>query len=148
MRISANVDPHRASSKEIPENIKIIGAGFSRPGTNSLREALHLLGYYPFNGYNFLDSNFLPTITEVLKSAMYKNSSSEPLNDKFQNLIKRILLQGFDVTLDLPLSLFFEEQMKMFPDSKIILTVRDKQKWIKSFSQAIYFSQSPSVLLH
>ena len=39
---------------------------------------------------------------------------------------------------DFPSCMFYAEQMKAFPDAKVILTVRDPAKWHKSASDTIY----------
>ena len=45
------------------------------------------------------------------------------------------MLQGFVATTDLPCAYYFEDLAKTFPEAKVILTLRDEQEWVESYSR-------------
>ncbi|WP_265266519.1 sulfotransferase family protein [Spirulina subsalsa] len=92
---------------------KIFGLGLSRTGTKSLTSALHILGFkvihYPE------DETTLRELTEG--------------NYKFS------LLDHFDGITDITVSAFYPQLDQLFPGSKFILTVRDKESWLTSLEK-------------
>jgi hypothetical protein len=42
------------------------------------------------------------------------------------------LLAGYDATTDAPACFYYRELMQAFPDARVILTVRDAEKWCQS----------------
>jgi hypothetical protein len=43
------------------------------------------------------------------------------------------LFQDFEATVDFPACLYYRELLHAFPDAKVVLTVRDPQRWFDSF---------------
>src|SRR5688572_2410884 len=95
--------------------IEVIGAGFGRTGTSSLKKALEILGYDPC--YH---------MSEVVRNSHFKFwikvSKKEPYN--FDEVFKSDKLT-YRASVDFPSSLFWKEQLKRYPDAKVILTTRD-----------------------
>jgi hypothetical protein len=46
-------------------------------------------------------------------------------------------LKGYDAGSDLPFAWYYKEMMEAFPESKVILTVRDPEKWWPSFAALV-----------
>lgn len=47
-------------------------------------------------------------------------------------------LEGFRGGVDLPCALFYKELMEVFPNAKVILSVRDPKSWYKSVKETIF----------
>lgn len=93
----------------------IIGVGFQKTGTSTLREALKILGY------------------------SVKDTSSRALipilTGKWDRILK--MLQAYDAVEDTPWFMIYKELDKLIPNSKFILTIRDEEDWYKSVSKHI-----------
>lgn len=106
------------------QQIKVIGAGLGRTGTGSLHAALQILGY---RTYHF---------AEMLKDTQHalKWGDLAEGHATADEVIDMMLNSGFNATVDLPSADLFAEQLRRFPDSKVILSVRDSgEKWAQSW---------------
>ena len=99
--------------------VEIIGAGFGRTGTASLKRALELLGYAPCHH-----------MSEVLKQPRTTVDWTTALNGDPSVLPG--LLQGYRATLDFPACLLWRELADLYPAAKVLLSVRDPQSWYAS----------------
>jgi hypothetical protein len=52
------------------------------------------------------------------------------------------LLEGYDATADLPAALYYRELLAAFPESRVILTVRDPEKWWQSAAKLVYMQNT------
>ena len=105
--------------------MKVLGAGFGRTGTMSLKIALEKLGIGPC--YHMREVVSHPSHIKI----WYDISRGEHPNwDR--------LFSGFNSAVDFPVSLFYEELINKFPDAKFILTLRDFDTWYKSTANTIY----------
>ena len=52
------------------------------------------------------------------------------------------VFEGFEACVDWPSSAFFEELHQRYPDSKVILTIRDPERWYQSARETIYPSSN------
>nr|XP_002126099.1 uncharacterized protein LOC100179181 [Ciona intestinalis]XP_026692933.1 uncharacterized protein LOC100179181 [Ciona intestinalis] len=101
--------------------MKIILAGLPKTGTNSIREALTMLGYQVYDAEN----NF-----EHLHDQWTKIMTVGGTADDFREMYKDI-----DATCDVPACHYWEEMHKAFPDAKILLMVRDtEEEWLGSMN--------------
>ena len=105
--------------------LKIIGAGFGRTGTLSLKVALEDLGFGPC--YH---------MTEVFQHPEHAKEWLAAAKDQPQDWNK--LFAGYQATVDWPGCSFYAELMEVYPDAKVILTVRDPEKWHDSVVNSIY----------
>lgn len=48
------------------------------------------------------------------------------------------IFQGYSATQDFPACTFYQELMAKYPDAKVVLTVRDPDKWYNSALATIY----------
>lgn len=104
--------------------MQIIGAGFGRTGTLSLKQALEILGY---SCYHMEDMIRRPGDMKVWTAAAKGEAVHWP--DVFD---------GYQATVDFPGSLFYRELLVSYPDAKVILTVRDREKWYDSMYRTAY----------
>lgn len=111
-------------------SIKIIGAGFPRTGTNTLRESLELLGFnktYHMKQLMFHSDNlhYWTTLRDT------DTTNWEGLYD------------GYQATVDFPCYPWYKQHMKQYPDAKVILSVRPFEDWYDSFYTTIWTVQNP-----
>jgi Sulfotransferase domain len=106
-------------------SLKIIGAGFGRTGTHSLKIALETLGFAPC--YHMVEVFSHPGHSEEWEAAAEGKA-----------IDWNALLGPYGAAVDWPASYFWRELMVLYPDAKIILTERDPQAWYKSISQTIF----------
>ena len=111
--------------------IEVIGAGWGRTGTSSLKEALEILGFPTYHMTEILANG--PAHTSFWSHAADNRSEKHDFPSVFKN---------YRATCDFPSSVFWKEQLEAYPDAKVILTVRDAEKWYASCCQTI-FRMSP-----
>src|SRR3979411_1012948 len=92
--------------------LKVIGAGFGRTGTLSLKAALEELGFGPC--YHMIEVFSHPDDVAQWEAL----PRGEPIG-----LHK--LMAGYQAAVDWPTCAFYEELMQAYPDAKVLLTVRD-----------------------
>jgi hypothetical protein len=105
--------------------MQIIGAGFGRTGTLSLKAALEQLGFGPC--YHMI---------EVFKNPGHISTWQAAIDNKPVDW-ERILAR-YESAVDFPASVFYKELMAAYPHAKVILSVRDPQRWYESTSETIY----------
>lgn len=93
----------------------IVGVGFQKTGTSTLREALKILGY------KVKDTSRRPLIP-ILKGKWHRVLS---------------LLQNYDAVEDTPWFMIYKELDRLVPNSKFILTIRDEESWYNSVKKHI-----------
>ena len=105
--------------------MNIIGAGFGRTGTASLKAALDYLGFGPcYHMYELLAE---PERVRDWTRAM----DGERVNwDQ--------VFAGYESTVDWPGCAFWRELVAEYPDAKVILTERDPDRWYESTYNTIY----------
>lgn len=105
--------------------LKVIGAGFGRTGTLSIKAALEELGFGPC--YHMTEVFGHPKHVPVWNAA----ARGETVN-------WRELFKGYQATVDWPGCTFYKEFMEIYPDAKVLLTLRDPEKWYESAQSTIY----------
>jgi hypothetical protein len=105
--------------------LEVIGAGFGRTGTQSLKAALEELGFDPC--YHMSELFGHPEHVELWEAAA--RGKSVDWNK---------ILGGYRATTDWPACSFYEELMQRYPDAKVILTVRDPNRWYESTYNTVY----------
>lgn len=104
--------------------LSVIGAGFGRTGTESLKKALELLGYGPC--YHMYE--VLPNPAHV---ALWRAAARGVLPDWDD------VFSGYRASVDWPAAFFWRELSAHYPDAKIILSVRDPDSWYASMDRTI-----------
>jgi hypothetical protein len=103
--------------------LEIIGAGFGRTGTYSLKAALELLGFGPCHHM----SEVIDTPEQIRLWG-----EAEAGRPDFATIFA-----GFRSAVDFPVSAFWQDALAAFPEAKVILSDRDPDDWYASFSQTI-----------
>jgi hypothetical protein len=105
--------------------IKVIGAGFGRTGTSSLKDALEALGFDKC--YHMREVIAQPQHAKIWRAA----AAGKPVDWD-------ALLQGYQATVDWPGCTFYRELMQRYPDAKVLLSIRDPERWYASAMNTIY----------
>jgi len=104
--------------------LKVVGAGFGRTGTLSLKVALEKLGVGPC--YHMME--VFPRPEHI--AMWHRLAFGQPIDwDQ--------LFAGFQATVDWPSARWWREIAAHYPDAKVLLSVRDPEDWYKSMSDTI-----------
>lgn len=109
--------------------LKIIGAGFGRTGTKSLKLALEQLGFGPCHHMEEVMTN--PAQLPHWQAAV----AGEPVDWD-------AALAGYNSAVDWPAAHFWRQLAGHFEDAKVILTLRDASGWWESFARTILMALS------
>lgn len=104
--------------------LKVIGSGFGRTGTKSIKEALEVLGFGPCHHMYEIVENLdqLPN-WQALVDGQDRDLSS--------------VYEGYSSQVDWPGAHFWRQSMDAFPDAKVLHSVRPAEKWWASFDRTI-----------
>ena len=112
-------------------SLKVIGTGFGRTGTDSMRLALNMLGFGPTHH-----------MVEILANPDQK--------ERWRALALGAkpdwgyLFEGYGSCVDWPSAFYWRELIEVYPDAKVLLTWRTPESWWNSFSNTIVKSVSGS----
>ena len=107
--------------------LEVIGAGFGRTGTLSMKAALERLGYDKCHH-----------MVEVLgpggdRQLDYWDAVGQGERPDWDEIF-----EGFKASVDFPSSVYWKELSEAYPDAKVVLTVRSFESWYESASATIY----------
>lgn len=107
--------------------LKVIGAGFGRTGTLSMKAALERLG---FNKCHHMIEVLMPDDPTQLDYWDAIGQGERPGWDD--------IFDGYEACVDFPSSVYWKELSEAYPDAKVVLTVRDFESWYKSAASTIF----------
>lgn len=134
------------------DDMFIIGAGPARTGTSSLQAALCSIGYKCYHAREMLN-NINPDLKIINEAAQIKRKKMDELGIKtyknnwdkctidfeWNRLFRQNKDRAFMATVDSPLHWYYLDLLKYYPNSKVILTVRDdSDKWYQSAISTVY----------
>jgi hypothetical protein len=105
--------------------LRIIGAGFGRTGTMSLKYALEQLGFAPC--YHMMEVAQHPEHLPMWEAALHDGGTDW---DR--------LFADYQAAVDWPVCSYWRTLMARYPDAKVILTLRDAESWYRSVRSTIY----------
>ncbi|WP_313950084.1 sulfotransferase family protein, partial [Frankia casuarinae] len=105
--------------------INIIGAGFGRTGTLSLKLALEQLGYGP--------CHHMDEVLAHRETIAAWTSAAEGAPVDWDSLYGQ-----YRSTVDWPGARFWRELADHYPSARVILTVRDPEKWYDSARSTLF----------
>jgi hypothetical protein len=105
--------------------MNVIGAGFGRTGTLSLKAALERLGFGPC-------AHMVPLIEDQERSRLWLRAAEGDRD------CLREALAGCRSTVDWPGAYFWRDLVELYPEAKVVLTVRDPESWYASAATTIY----------
>jgi len=104
--------------------LEVIGAGFGRTGTESMKLALEALGLGPCHHMK----EVLPRPEQV---ALWRSAARGATPDWEQ------AFAGYKSALDWPSAYFWRELSACYPEAKILLTLRSSESWYASMERTI-----------
>ena len=103
----------------------VIGAGFGRTGTESMKLALETLGMGPCHH-----------MKEVLRDpdqvTLWRSVAQGKIPDWEQ------IFTSYNSAVDWPAAYYWRELSEYYPDAKLLLTVRDAESWYASIERTIF----------
>lgn len=104
--------------------LAVIGAGFGRTGTDSMRAALDMLGLGPCH-------HMRETFAHPEQERLWRSISHGARPDWDD------VFRGYGSAIDWPSAYYWRELGEHFPDAKILLTVRSAESWFASMENTI-----------
>ena len=118
------------SGDDIPAStLEVIGAGFGRTGTLSLRAALERLGVGPCE-------HMAQTLEQPARVALWQDAAARRRDGR--PIDWRPLLEGYRAEVDWPAAAFWRELSAAHPQARVILTVRDQDRWYDSMVATLF----------
>jgi len=104
--------------------MKLIGAGMPRTGTLTQKVALEMLGLGPC--YHMVD-----VLADLDQAKLWQRAldGEAPWEQIFD---------GFNSTVDWPGGYFYRELMDVYPEAKVLLSVREPQAWERSMRETVW----------
>lgn len=107
--------------------MEVIGVGFGRTGTATLKQALEILGFGPT--YHTREIFRDPSRLADWEQAV----AGKPVDwDR--------IFDGYRSVVDWPAAAFWRELVARYPDARVILTVRDPREWHRSCMRTIFLN--------
>jgi hypothetical protein len=103
----------------------VVGVGMGRTGTNSLKLALEELGFGPC--YHMKEVQDRPE--RVAKWTRILDGATPDWDEVYR---------GFGSTVDWPGVVYWRELVNTYPKAKVILSVRDPERWVDSMSETLF----------
>ena len=110
----------------MPEGLAVIGAGFGRTGTLSLKQALERLGF--------------GACYHMAEVATHLEHAELWLRAWHGEDVWDTLFSGYRAAVDWPAAAFWPRLMERYPDAKVLLSLRDPESWFRSASGTIFQS--------
>ncbi|MEM7021388.1 MAG: sulfotransferase family protein [Pseudomonadota bacterium] len=104
--------------------LEVIGAGFGRTGTESMKQALEMLGFGPCHHMSEVLAK--PRQLDLWRAAA-----------KGEKADWQEVLAGYRSAVDWPAAFFWRELSAYYPDAKVLLTVRSSDSWYASIEKTI-----------
>ncbi|TPN76702.1 sulfotransferase family protein [Mesorhizobium sp. CU2] len=105
-------------------SIEVIGAGFGRTGTDSMREALTILGFGPCH-------HMYEVIAKEEQKRLWRALAKGGAPDWGR------LFSGYSSCLDWPSAYYWRDLIAFYPQARVILTWRSPESWWESFEKTI-----------
>ena len=105
-------------------SLKVIGTGFGRTGTDSMREAIEILDFGPCHHMRELIKD--PEHERLWRSVV---AGATPDWD--------LLLGGYASCVDWPSAYYWPQLVEAFPQARVILTWRTAESWWASFEKTL-----------
>lgn len=105
--------------------MKLIGTGFGRTGTDSMRLALELLGVGPCH-------HMRAVMSDAAQKAAWRAAVALDAPMDWNGL-----LGGYNACVDWPTAHYWPELIRHWPEAKVLLTWRDAESWWGSFEKTI-----------
>ena len=109
--------------------IKVIGAGFGRTGTLSMKYALEMLGFTKC--YHMMEVSMNPHHMQYWMDVA-----------QGKDIDWAEMFADYQASVDWPSANFWREQLEQYPNAKVLLTKRDPDRWYDSVMNTIWKTSS------
>lgn len=128
--------------------LNVVGLGLGRTGTHTLHAALEILGQGPI--YQWMD---------LLKDDPSSKNRMDALSNLFDILLETkqdsqddvarttaieqcmdVAFENYPSALNSPTNVIWKELIKVYPDCRFILTVRDSDSWFESIQRSVVWA--------
>jgi hypothetical protein len=106
--------------------VKLINAGLGRTGTTSLKVALERLGLGPC--YHMFD-----VVSDDRRLAQWERIVCDGEPPDWE-----AVFDGYTSAVDGPSAVYYRQLIEAFPGAKVMLTVRDAERWYRSTYDTLY----------
>ena len=104
--------------------IEVIGTGFGRTGTDSMREALTMLGFGPCH-------HMYEVMAHERQKRLWRALAKGAMPDWER------LFSGYRSCVDWPSVFYWRDLIEVYPQARVILTWRSAESWWQSFEKTI-----------
>ena len=111
----------------------ILTVAAARTGTLSLKRALEILGFGPCYHMEEMGQKGVPHFDFWIE-ILAQRERGLPLDAD----AVREFLESYNSGLDFPICALYREMMNIYPEAKVILTVRSPESWYKSCMESIH----------
>ena len=105
-------------------SLTVIGTGFGRTGTDSMREALTMLGFGPCH-------HMYEVMEHAQQKRLWRGLAKGERPDWDQ------LFAGYKSCVDWPSAYYWRDLIQVYPKARVILTWRSPESWWESFQNTI-----------
>lgn len=124
---------HTIRPTDMSRTIQVIGCGMARTGTVSFGLACkRLVGGTVYHGGEAASGREEAHILRWLDIFKHMPCQNEVDRSYVRDGLRE-QLQGYTITCEYPCIRLVEEQMALYPDAKVICTIRDQESWWRSF---------------
>jgi Sulfotransferase domain len=109
--------------------LQVIGAGLGRTGTLTLKTALEQLGFGPCH-------HMIEVFAHPEQMAFWKRAAEGEAVDWEE------VFGAYRASVDWPSAHFYKELAARYPEAKVILSLRDPERWYDSMSETILKAMS------
>ena len=110
--------------------LEVIGAGFGRTGTLSLKAALEQLGFERCH-------HMLEVVGRDDQLPLWADIAARDPARGYDDVDWARVFDGYRASCDWPSCNFYAELARRFPDAKVVLSVRDADRWYDSVAGTI-----------
>ncbi len=111
-------------------SLEVIGTGFGRTGTDSMREALDILGFGPCH-------HIFAVLQDEAQRQRWRALAGGAAPDWGS------LFDGYHFCVDWPSAFYWRDLVAAYPDARVLLTYRSPESWWESFEKTIMPFCSP-----
>ena len=105
--------------------LSVMGVGFMRTGTESLKIALEILGYGPCHHMKVV-------LSDPDQEALWRRVVAG------ENIPWETLYDGYNSAVDFPTVFYWRELTAHYPEAPLIMTVRSSESWYASMEKSIF----------
>jgi Sulfotransferase domain len=109
---------------ELNMALQVIGTGFGRTGTDSMREALNMLGFGPCH-------HMFEVIEHDEQKQLWRALAKGATPDWDR------LFAGYTSCMDWPSAHYWRDLVRFYPEARVILTYRSPESWWTSFEKTV-----------